>query len=119
MCNDYEQHVAWADYRRAMEKLGLKEAEVIRLATEIGLSALAQIKFDPATLIARFVLENQTQGTVHQLMNTDRSLQVAEEGAPYNDEAETAKALRALHEQDQAKARAAAGKSAPNPAARK
>jgi hypothetical protein len=23
MCNDYEQHVAWADYRKAMQQLDL------------------------------------------------------------------------------------------------
>jgi putative SOS response-associated peptidase YedK len=27
MCNDYEQHVAWAEYRRALEQAALKAAE--------------------------------------------------------------------------------------------
>lgn len=101
--------------------MGLKEQEIIRLATEIGLAVLSGIKYDPAKLIAKFALENppMTSGALYQMREPEIML-VAEDSAPYekNNDA-TAKALAALHAQQVAKAPPHAPAAKPSRAAHK
>jgi hypothetical protein len=105
----------------ARKIMGLKEQEIIRLATEIGLAVLSGIKYDPAKLIAKFALENppMTSGTLYQMREPEIML-VAEDSAPYsknNDDA--AKALAALHAQQIAKSPPDAPAAKPSRAAHK
>lgn len=53
----------------ARKAMGLKEQEIIRLATEIGLAVLSGIKYDPAKLIAKFALGKPADDFRHPLPN--------------------------------------------------